>query len=329
MTPPVSVVITNYNYEKYIAECVASVLGQDFTDLEIVIVDDGSTDASRGVISSFKDPRIQALYKENGGMMSSFNAGFKASRGRIVVFLDADDYLTQGALTAHVKALAEPTVVRSQGYMAVVDIKGKPTGGRLPGRPAPEGDLRELALARGPGAFVSTPNSGNAWARGFLEQVFPLPEVTGFGAEGFLMAASPLFGKTTTLDRTVANYRVHGSSMSDRNRDLTLANMVAAIRAYETKAQHLASVARAAGYQVRDERWVSLNWRIVTMRYLVARHFNQGAKPTFRQHAKAVLGTSGNAAKRAALLGFLVAVRASPKDIAMALSQKLIKPHYM
>jgi hypothetical protein len=105
--------------------------------------------------------------------------------------------------------------------------------------------------------------------------------------------------------------------------------MVATIRRYETKVRHLASVARKAGYQVRDERWVSLNWRIVTLKYLVARLFNQGDKPTFGQHARAVLAASGTAAKRAVLIGFLLAVRALPKGFAIALSQRLIKPHYM
>lgn len=329
MTPTVSVVITNYNYEKYVGECVASVLEQDLMDLEIVIVDDGSTDASRLVTSSFEDPRITTLYKQNGGMISSFNTGFSASRGRIVIFLDADDYLNQGALTAHATALSQPGVVRSQGYMAVVDTNGLPTGAKLPGRLAPEGDLRELALVRGPGSFVSTPNSGNAWSRAFLEHVFPLPVVPGVGAETFLMDASPLFGNTATLDRLVANYRVHGCSMSSRVKDLTLDSMKALIHGYEARGRHLATVARAAGYHVRDECWLSLNWRIVTMRYLVARLSDQGVRPTLRQHAKSVLATSGNAAKKAILFGFILAVRAFPTDVALALSQKLIKPQYV
>jgi glycosyltransferase involved in cell wall biosynthesis len=329
MTPTVSVVITNYNYERYIRECVASVLGQDFTDMEILIVDDGSTDGSRAVISSFEDSRVRAVYKENGGVISSVNLGFGVSRGRYIVFLDADDCLTDGAIAAHVTALCRPNVVRSQGYMAVVDSAGKPTGPKLPSRPAPDGDLRDLTLLRGPGSFVSAASSGNAWSRNYLERVLPLPEVSSMGADAFLMDASPLFGKTVTLDLVVANYRTHEAGLNYKKRNLTLGVMKAVIQGYETRARHLASVAQAVGYDVRAEQWLSRNWRVVTMKYLVTRLSNQGVRPRLYLHAKSVLATSGNVAKKAALLGFILALRVAPKNGALVLSRKLIEPRYM
>ena len=69
-----SIVITNYNYERYLAEAIESALAQRWADIEVVVVDDGSSDGSRGVIERFGD-RVIAVFKENGGQGSAFNAG--------------------------------------------------------------------------------------------------------------------------------------------------------------------------------------------------------------------------------------------------------------
>ena len=98
--PEISVIIDNYNYGQYIRETIQSVLSQDFTDFELIIVDDGSTDNSREVISSFTDPRIKTIFKENGGQLSAFNAGFQAAAGETVCFLDSDDLYPPGYLAA-------------------------------------------------------------------------------------------------------------------------------------------------------------------------------------------------------------------------------------
>ena len=87
----ISVLINNYNYAGFIGDAIRSVLNQTFADFELIIVDDGSTDNSMVVISEFNDPRIKTIGKKNGGQLSAFNAGFSASSGRIVCFLDADD----------------------------------------------------------------------------------------------------------------------------------------------------------------------------------------------------------------------------------------------
>lgn len=98
--PEISVILNNYNYGQYIGAAIRSVLSQDHTDFELIIVDDGSTDDSREIISSFSDPRIKKVFKANGGQLSAFNEGFKISSGDIVCFLDADDMYQPGYLSA-------------------------------------------------------------------------------------------------------------------------------------------------------------------------------------------------------------------------------------
>ena len=85
-----SILINNYNYSQFIREAIESALNQTYKNVEVIVVDDGSTDNSREIISSFSD-RIKAIYKKNGGQASAFNAGFIASQGEFIFILDADD----------------------------------------------------------------------------------------------------------------------------------------------------------------------------------------------------------------------------------------------
>lgn len=105
--PEISVIIDNYNYSKYIGEAIQSVLSQDFPDFELIIVDDGSTDDSRDIISLFTDSRIKKIFKENGGQLSAFNEGFEAATGKIVCFLDSDDLYQQGYLRTVAKYFSQ------------------------------------------------------------------------------------------------------------------------------------------------------------------------------------------------------------------------------
>ncbi len=100
-SPTISVIITTYNREQYLEMAVQSVLRQTFTDLECLIVDDGSTDntgkVSQDLIS--KDPRVKYLYKENGGVSSARNFGMEHARGEWIQFLDGDDWLHQDKIS--------------------------------------------------------------------------------------------------------------------------------------------------------------------------------------------------------------------------------------
>lgn len=93
--PLVSVIITNYNYEKFIGEAIESVLNQNYGNIELIIIDDGSTDNSRGVISGYteKSTWIRPIYQDNSGVVAARNIGIQEAKGEFLIFLDADDRL--------------------------------------------------------------------------------------------------------------------------------------------------------------------------------------------------------------------------------------------
>ncbi len=101
--PLVSVVIPNFNYGDFLAEAIESALGQTYPNVEVIVVDDGSSDSSPAVIASFAG-RIRPVAKENGGLSSARNAGIRVTRGDLLLFLDADDILAPGAVEGLVSA---------------------------------------------------------------------------------------------------------------------------------------------------------------------------------------------------------------------------------
>jgi glycosyltransferase involved in cell wall biosynthesis len=107
----VSVIIPCYNYGRYLPEAVASVAAQTLGDLEIIIVDDGSTDETAEVIAGLVDPRVRIRRTSNRGISAARNAGLDMARGEFIAFLDADDYWEPTKLERQVAIMdAEPEV---------------------------------------------------------------------------------------------------------------------------------------------------------------------------------------------------------------------------
>ena len=91
--PTISVIVPVYNVEKYLRCCVDSILAQTYTDIEILLVDDGSTDGSSAICDEYaeKDSRVQVFHKENGGVSSARNMGLDKATGKWIMFVDSDD----------------------------------------------------------------------------------------------------------------------------------------------------------------------------------------------------------------------------------------------
>ena len=98
--PEVSVIIPVYNSEKFLLETVQAVINQSYTDWELILVDDGSTDNSSVICNNFKniDSRIKVINKKNEGVSSSRNLGINIARGEFIMFVDPDDTLEEDAL---------------------------------------------------------------------------------------------------------------------------------------------------------------------------------------------------------------------------------------
>ena len=93
--PLISVIVPVYNVEKYLPKCIESICGQTFHNLEIILVDDGSTDDSGKICDSYKekDARICVVHKKNGGLSDARNAGIDKCNGEYIAFIDSDDYV--------------------------------------------------------------------------------------------------------------------------------------------------------------------------------------------------------------------------------------------
>ena len=106
MYPLVSVIIPTYNSSSYLKEAVESALGQDYPNLEVLIIDDGSTDNSLSLIRSFHD-RVEILKSENFGAASARNLGIQASSGEYLAFLDSDDKWVSNKISVQIKQMLE------------------------------------------------------------------------------------------------------------------------------------------------------------------------------------------------------------------------------
>lgn len=326
--PLVSVVVLSYNYGRYLAQCIDSVLAQDYARLEVIVVDDGSTDESREVIGRYGS-LVKACLKANGGEASSMNAGFALSRGEYVVFVDSDDYLLPGVIAAHVRALAKPGVVRSQAYLTLIE-GNREVGTTIPSVSIADGDLRDLLLARGPGAYVSPPNSGNAWSRAFLDRVFPVPEEPRtIGGETYLMDTAPLFGTSVTLPSRGAAYRRHACNTSAAIADMNTSNIQIVMRHWQARVAWLARIATSVGHAPQTEAWMSTNWRVQTLAHLSQRHRGAVAGPALAEHLRSALSTRAHPAKRLLLAAGLLAIRYTPIPVAVYIAGRMIKLRYM
>ena len=105
----VSIIIPVYNVQDYLARCVDSVLTQTYTDLEIILVDDGSIDISGDICDEYAlhDARVRVIHKENGGLSDARNAGLDVARGNYVAFIDADDYVHPSFVELLLKTINE------------------------------------------------------------------------------------------------------------------------------------------------------------------------------------------------------------------------------
>ena len=95
MNPEISIIVPVYNVEKYLKRCIDSILNQSFTDFELILVYDGSTDNSGKIIDEYaiKDERIKVIHKENGGQGSARNRGLDIAKGNYIGFVDSDDWI--------------------------------------------------------------------------------------------------------------------------------------------------------------------------------------------------------------------------------------------
>jgi glycosyltransferase involved in cell wall biosynthesis len=212
--PLISILIDNYNYGRFLREAIESALNQTYRDIEVIVVDDGSTDNSREIIDSYGD-RVIPVLKENGGHASAMNAGVAASKGDFICLLDSDDFFYPEKVetvqqTISSKFSTKPLLLYH--LLDVVDEAGHRERGTFPERVfSCEPNLLACARKYAFVPFVSSPTSGITIERTLARQIFPIPEVR-MSAEDFVTRAAALLGEIHGIPQSLAAYRRHGNN---------------------------------------------------------------------------------------------------------------------
>jgi glycosyltransferase involved in cell wall biosynthesis len=206
--PLVSILINNYNYAKYVKDAVDSALDQNYPFVEVVVVDDGSTDDSLQVLASF-GKRIHLIVQENAGQAAAFNAGYRASKGDIICFLDADDLFTREKVESVVKVFKDNRDV-SWCFDTPLWIEGasknplKHPIGLTEGRC----DMR-ATLERGRTPHMPTATSGLSFRRYLLDRILPMPELIRITSDNYIKLAATISAPGWIDNRMLSLQRIH------------------------------------------------------------------------------------------------------------------------
>ena len=213
----VSIVIVNYNYAQFLRQAIDSALAQTYSRTEVIVIDDGSTDDSPGIISSYGD-RIVAVLKENAGQSSCYSRGLAVSSGDLVLYLDSDDYLHPDCLSEVVNHWKVGSV-KAHFYLDVVDENGARMDAVVPSGRLGTGK-EPLKMMRLFGAYCSPPGSGNVYHRDYLRKIlrpeddsdFRSFESIHFGGDSVAILAAPYFGTIAVVPGILGCYRRHAKA---------------------------------------------------------------------------------------------------------------------
>lgn len=236
--PLVSILINNYNYARFLKEAINSALNQTYANIEVIVVDDGSTDKSAEVITSYGN-KIIAVLKENGGQASAFNAGFEASKGEIICFLDSDDVFFPNKVNQIVDLFTQVTVENSaatifnsleamdeNGLSLEIDINHtcelsdlsyqkviNKFQNKILTRISTPDEVYQHAIKYRYIPYLGSPTSGLVMSRSLAQEIFPLPyEGIKTSADDFLVKAASLLGEVYSTNYTLSRYRIHGNN---------------------------------------------------------------------------------------------------------------------
>jgi glycosyltransferase involved in cell wall biosynthesis len=212
--PLVSILVANYNYEQYIAQTIQSATTQSYSELEVIVCDDGSTDNSIQVIEDCarQDARIRLIRKKNGGHGSALNAAFSESRGEIICLLDSDDVFAPAKVQEVVDSSRKnPDAGFLIHRVLRINEKGKRQGVWPMSDALPEGWWGSSLPGLGGVLAYLPPTSGISLRREVAEALFPLPaeKPLGICPDQVIMRLAPFLSRIAAIDAPLAQYRLH------------------------------------------------------------------------------------------------------------------------
>lgn len=207
MPPLVSVVIPNHNYGRFLAEAIESALRQTYPHVELLVVDDGSTDESREVLRRYAR-RLRWISQPRQGVSAARNRGVRESRGELVAFLDSDDAWRPETLARQVARLDRPAVGMVCCGLEYIDESGRVLGQSLPTQRGRL--LREIALLR----WSYAPGGSAALVRrSSLQRAGLFDEALSTSADWDLWRRIAAHDEIEICPEPLVQYRVHAGSM--------------------------------------------------------------------------------------------------------------------
>ncbi|MCP6761576.1 MAG: glycosyltransferase [Fischerella sp. CENA71] len=211
----VSVIISNYNYARYLPAAIESVLAQTYKNFEIIVVDDGSQDNSRDVINQYQErspDRVKGIFQVNQGQGAAFNTGFAAANGDIIAFLDADDVWKPNKLQRIVEVFQDSNTVGVMHLLESIDAGDKLLDKNYTRGRVPNIELAKLILDTG-NSWCYPPTSALAYRRSALTKVMPIDTKTWrLWADGCLIYCTAFLGHIEYLKEVLGSYRLHGKN---------------------------------------------------------------------------------------------------------------------
>ena len=215
--PLVSILVSNYNYARFIGDSIKSALDQTYSNIELIICDDGSTDNSIEVIEEYarRDSRLHLIRKANGGQASGFNAAFAASRGEIIALLDSDDLFLPHKVERIVADFqAHPDAGFGVHRVVRMSADLRRQGVWPMSDPLPAGWYGTRLLSDGGILPYTPPTSGLSLRRDVAERLFPLPLEHPLVScpDQLIVRLAPFLTNVTREDEALSSYRLHGSN---------------------------------------------------------------------------------------------------------------------
>lgn len=215
--PLVSILVSNYNYGRFIADSIQSALDQTYSNFELIICDDGSTDDSLRIADEYarRDPRVRLIRKANGGQASGFNAAFAASRGEIIALLDSDDIFLPHKVERIVADFqAHPDAGFGVHRIIRMSADLRPQGVWPMSDPLPSGWFGSSLLRDGGVLPCTPPTSGLSLRRDVAERLFPLPLQKPLVScpDQLICRLAPFLTNITREDKALSAYRLHGNN---------------------------------------------------------------------------------------------------------------------
>jgi glycosyltransferase involved in cell wall biosynthesis len=211
--PLVSILLTNYNYARYICDAIESVLRQTYANWELVICDDGSTDESVSLIKQYvaANPRITLIEKANGGHTSALNRAFSECCGSVVCLLDSDDLFTPDKLQRLVDIYLEDSQIGMVVHTVIRVNRDRRRQGIYPLTTLPGGWLGKELLTTGGIIPCAPPTSAITFRREIGDAVFPISLIPPFHMcpDQVIMRLAPFLTVIQRASRPLAEHRVH------------------------------------------------------------------------------------------------------------------------